>query len=42
MGGSGIDRSSISQVLVMLSYLCHRLLKSKLFEMIHLQDTSIA
>jgi len=42
MGGSGTDWNSISGVLVILSYLCHRLLKSKLFEIIHLQDTSIA
>ena len=42
MGASGTDWNSISGVLVILSYLCHRLLKSKLFEIIHMQDTSIA
>ena len=42
MRGSGTDWNSISGVLVILFYLCHRLLKSKLFEIIHLQDTSIA
>lgn len=41
MGGSGIDWNIIFGVLVILSYLCHRLLKSKLFKIIHLQDTSI-
>lgn len=42
MGASGTDWNSISGVLVILSYLCHRLLKSKLFEIIHMQDNSIA
>ena len=42
MGGSGTGWNSISGVLVILSYLCHWLLKSKLFEIIHLQHTSIA
>ena len=42
MGASGTDWNSISGVLVILSYLCNRLLKSKLFEIIHMQDTSIA
>lgn len=42
MGASGTHWNSISGVLVILSYLCHRLLKSKLFEIIHMQDTSIA